>query len=206
MFGDITGYYPCILMTYGSTGSFHYAVTTDNPISSYWDSQNDDANLDATIHLNTAMFASAIASDIRAEYPSVSNPYAVAPLRTGDYWTICMVLLSKRLTGASGEANHHIASGDTIVFRIPIMSSNQNFGETFAKSNKKRSGNLALTMELATQIAEWLPKARYARTEAGKHHPFPFDVYETIVNGTKVECKVAMKHSGAYVYTMRIIN
>ena len=112
MFGDITGYYPCILMTYGSSGSFHYAVTTDNPISSYWDSPNEDANLDATIHLNTAKFASAIASDYRASYSG--NPYDNAPLETGSNWTICMVLLSKRLTGESGDANHHINNG-TIV-------------------------------------------------------------------------------------------
>ena len=92
--------------------------------------------------------------------------------------------------------------------RMPqgIILNRSFFGETFAKSNKKRTRNLAQTMELAVQITEWLPKAKYIRTEAGKHHPFPFDVYEAEVNGTKVECKVAMKYSGAAVYTMRIIN
>lgn len=78
------------------------------------------------------------------------------------------------------------------------------FKETFAKGNKPDNSRFAEQMELATKITEWLPKAKYVRTEAGKHHPYPFDVYETTVGGVSIECKVAMKYSGAYAYTMRI--
>jgi hypothetical protein len=81
------------------------------------------------------------------------------------------------------------------VFKIPIMSSNQ---------NKKRNRLLAQTMELATKITEWFPNAKYVRTEGGRHHPYPFDVFETIAEGREIEFKVAMKHSGPKAYIMRI--
>lgn len=76
------------------------------------------------------------------------------------------------------------------------------FLETLAKNN--RSLRLALTMELAVKVLEYMPTATYMGSEAGKHHPYPFDVYEMTIDGVKVQCKVAVKHSGAYLYTMRI--
>lgn len=112
LFGDITNYYPCIVMTYGS-GTYHYAKTTDSPISALWDGTDENRNLNATVQINTAEFASAIASDWRSSHSG--DPYANAPLRTDDYWTICMVLSSRKLTGASGTSYHNFNSNDTIV-------------------------------------------------------------------------------------------
>ena len=85
-----------------------------------------------------------------------------------------------------------------------IILKREFFSETFAKNNKKWNRHLALTMEMATKISEWLPKAVYVRTEAGKHHSFPFDVFEITIDGLTIESKIAMKHSGAYAYMMRI--
>lgn len=113
LFGDVLNYYPCIVMTYGSSGTYHYAKTTDDKISDLWDTTDDNRNLDATVRVNTAEFASAIASDWRASHSG--DPYANAPLRTDDYWTFCMVLSSRKLTGASGTSYHNFNSNDTIV-------------------------------------------------------------------------------------------
>ena len=76
------------------------------------------------------------------------------------------------------------------------------FEETFAKNNRNRL--LAKTMDIALKTPEWLPGAEYVRTEAGIHHPYPFDVYEATIDGVDVECKVAMKFSGASIFMMRI--
>ena len=59
-------------------------------------------------------------------------------------------------------------------------------------------------MAIAWKTPEWLPGAEYVRTEAGRHHPYPFDVYKATIDGVDVECKVALKFSGASIYTMRI--
>lgn len=91
-------------------------------------------------------------------------------------------------------SNERIAHG--------IVLDKEFFGETISKNwNNKR---LAETVELATLITEWFPKAEYVRTEPGKHHPYPFDVYNATYNGVEIECKIAIKFSGAKFYMMRI--
>jgi len=101
LFGDCLSYYPTVILTCGS-GSYQYAKSADNPVSAY-------AGSTGTITIDTADFASAIASDM-----NVSNPYSRYPLRTNDKWTACMVLLSRKLTGGSGY-DHKVNSTDTIV-------------------------------------------------------------------------------------------
>lgn len=108
LFGDCWAYYPCVILTYGS-GSFQYAKTADNVIAAY-------ANTAMNINIDTADFASAIASDWRASHSG--NPYANAPLTTDSKWTACLVLLSQALT--SGV--HKIPSSATIV-RLEYASS-----------------------------------------------------------------------------------
>lgn len=76
------------------------------------------------------------------------------------------------------------------------------FSETFAKNLYNRQ--LAETMNLATRISEWLPSAKFVRTEKGKHHNFDFKVFIANVEGTDVECKAKVT-DGNILYTMRII-
>ncbi|MBR2778475.1 MAG: hypothetical protein IKD75_15525 [Prevotella sp.] len=100
LFGDCLDYYPAVILTNGSTGSnsYQYAKTADNPISAY-------SNSRVTINVDTAEFASAIASDM-----NVSNPYSRYPLITGTQWTACVVLLSQALVNI-----HKVPSSATIV-------------------------------------------------------------------------------------------
>lgn len=104
LFGDCWTYYPCIILTNGSTGSnsYQYAVTAPSPISAY-------AGTSMTITFDTADFAAAIASDFRSLHSG--DPYANYPLRTGDKWTACLVLLSQQLTSGI----HKIPSSATII-------------------------------------------------------------------------------------------
>ena len=104
LFGDCWNFYPCIILTNGSTGSnsYQYAVTAPSPISAY-------AGASMTITFDTADFAAAIASDFRSLHSG--DPYANYPLRTGDKWTACLVLLSQQLTSGI----HKIPSSATIV-------------------------------------------------------------------------------------------
>ena len=104
LFGDCWDYYPAVILTNGSTGSntYQYAKIADNPISAYGNSQ-------VTIVIDTAEFASAIASDFRALHSG--DPYQNYPLRTGDQWTACIVLVSQQPVSTV----HKISSSATIV-------------------------------------------------------------------------------------------
>lgn len=104
LFGDCWNYYPAVILTNGSTGSntYQYAKIADNPISAYGNSR-------VTINIDTAEFARAIASDFRNLHSG--NPYQNYPLRTGDKWTACVVLVSQQPI----QDVHKIGSGATIV-------------------------------------------------------------------------------------------
>lgn len=147
LFGDIVNYYPGIVMTYGS-GTYHYAKTTDKKISELWDSTDANRNFDATIRINTAEFASAIASDRRASPYSDTDPYSHAPLRTNDYWTFCMILSSRKLTGASGASYHNFASGDTIV-RLEYASG----VDRWTKQLQQNKFNVITSMKMNVRLA-----------------------------------------------------
>ena len=75
------------------------------------------------------------------------------------------------------------------------------FSKTFSQ-NAKRS-RLAETMGLATKIDLWLPSATLVGIEPGIHHPCSFLVYEAVVDGVTVQCKVK-DQADKMVYTMRI--
>ena len=50
--------------------------------------------------------------------------------------------------------------------------------------NNKR---LAKTFELSTEFEKWMPQMTYVRTEDGRHHPCPFNVYETTYHGYRIQ-------------------
>lgn len=104
LFGDCYGYYPAVIFNNGADGSnsYHYAKTAPYPISAY-------AGSSVTINVDTGDFAKAIAADFRASHSG--DPYANYPLRTGDNWTACMVLLSTSL----GNDAHKVPASATIV-------------------------------------------------------------------------------------------
>ena len=77
------------------------------------------------------------------------------------------------------------------------------FNETIAKNI--RNPRLAKTMELATQIENWLPSAQCTGKEAGLHHNCDFLVYEANWEGIDIEFKVK-DQTEKTVYTMRIKN
>lgn len=109
LFGDCwDNFYPGVILTsgYGDSNKFHYVKTTSNPVSSY-------LNNTATISIPTADFATQIAKDWLARYSS-GDPYSSAPLRTGDYWTGCLVLLSRAFGGGDGN-DHKLISSDTVI-------------------------------------------------------------------------------------------
>lgn len=75
------------------------------------------------------------------------------------------------------------------------------FSKTFSQNAKR--GRLGETMELATKIDLWLPSATLVGIEPGIHHPCGFLVYEAVVDGVTVQCKVK-DQADKMVYTMRI--
>ena len=75
------------------------------------------------------------------------------------------------------------------------------FSKTFSQNAKR--GRLGETMELATKIDHWLPSATLVGIEPGIHHPCGFLVYEAVVDGVTVQCKVK-DQADKMVYTMRI--
>lgn len=103
LFGDCWNFYPAVILTNGSTGSnsYQYAKTAASPISAYTSSP-------VTININTADFAEAIAADFQQLHSG--DPWSSYPLRTGDNWTACVVLLSSQLIDT-----HKVPTGATIV-------------------------------------------------------------------------------------------
>ena len=108
MFGDCLNFYPGVVMTCGN-GSYQYAKTTSQTISQML--ENSD-NFTGSVLVNTAEFASAIASDWRVDHSG--DPYQHYPLRNDDEWTSCVILSSRELTGCGGSS-HKFNSSDIIV-------------------------------------------------------------------------------------------
>ncbi len=100
--------------------------------------------------------------------------------------------ISKRLYITNNE------TGDRLILNRDF------FSETFAKNNRRRNFRLAETMQYATQIEEWMPNATFIEIEDGIDHPEPFKVYHATHNGVNLECKVMVRQTGLYLYTMRI--
>lgn len=76
------------------------------------------------------------------------------------------------------------------------------FTETYSKC--KNSRRVAETMEMATQIGEWIAEATHQRTEVGRHHDFNFEVFTVPFKGKTIEFK-AKCTEGLIVYLMRIL-
>lgn len=74
------------------------------------------------------------------------------------------------------------------------------FSEVFAKNLHNTS--LTEVMAVAIQFNDWMPEARYVRTEVGIHHHCNFDVYNATFNGRTIVFKT--KDNGN-VYSMRIM-
>ena len=90
----------------------------------------------------------------------------------------------------------NLANGDTLHIGKQFIT------ETFAKC--KNSRRLAETMDLSTRVEEWIDSAHYLRTEAGRHHPFDFKVYEAEYKGQKIEIKAKVT-DGLILYLMKLI-
>lgn len=83
-----------------------------------------------------------------------------------------------------------------------LIVGKQFFKETYDKVKFKRS--LAETMRLATEFGQWLPNATLSGVESGRHHSYPFKVFEATYQGVRIVCKVKDLPEGLFVYTMRV--
>ena len=82
-----------------------------------------------------------------------------------------------------------------------IVLNQRFFTEAFTKNIKNLK--LAKTMELATQIEQWLPSAKLVRKEAGRHHDCDFLVFKAEWKDVGIELKVKDQKE-KIAYTMRI--
>ena len=49
-----------------------------------------------------------------------------------------------------------------------------------------------------------MPKAEFVRTEPGRHHSYPFNVYQVEYKGHRIEFKTKITDA-EYLYTMRLL-
>jgi hypothetical protein len=82
-----------------------------------------------------------------------------------------------------------------------IIVNQDYFNEVFAKNIMRN--NLGEIMKIAKDFAKWMPRAKFVRQETGEHHNFPFNVYEVLVNGKRIEVKTKLTNA-EYLYTLRI--
>jgi hypothetical protein len=75
------------------------------------------------------------------------------------------------------------------------------FNEVYAKNIMRN--NLSEIMNIAKDFAKWMPRAKFVRQEVGEHHNYPFNVYEVIVNGKRIEVKTKLTDA-EYLYTLCI--
>lgn len=115
LFGDVlSSFYPAIIMTCanfipGTNPSVrcHYVKSTDYNLNHYLSNQD----INATIRVNTADFAAAVATDMGGG----NTPYQNAPLIDGTKWTLCVALVSRLFNGDTGVSEHRFNDSDTIV-------------------------------------------------------------------------------------------
>lgn len=106
------------------------------------------------------------------------------------------MLLEKRKTTRGIERYAHIIVEHEVLLTIRKAF----FTKVFAKN--RNNDSLAETMTLAIQFNNWMPEAKFIKTETGIHHACNFDVYKATYNGRTIEFKA--KDNG-YVYSMRIL-
>lgn len=74
--------------------------------------------------------------------------------------------------------------------------------ETMAKNIRNRK--LSETLQIASEVNEWFPNAKFERLEDGEHHDFKFKVFSATYKGKKIECKVKLTKE-SILYTMRLL-
>lgn len=161
-----------------SGGSIKLAKVPDNELCQACEVVRRMVNKEKTVKLS---------KEERLQIRNAANEWADRHL---DKETLPDGTIAKRLYLTNKE------TGNRIVINKPF------FGETFTKN--KNNKRLAMTMELATKVDEWLPDAKYVREEDGRHHEFKFDVYQAEYNDMIIEFKVK-KTSGMIIYNMRIL-
>ena len=78
------------------------------------------------------------------------------------------------------------------------------FGEVY--HHNMRNPLLAETMELATLIQEWFPKAEpIPGKEVGIDNPESFKAYKADYGGRQILCKTKIIEGKEFIYHMRII-
>ena len=105
---DVLEFYPGVILTC-SNGTYHYAKTASQKVGSLI----GETDFMTTFTINTAVFASQIASDWRGTHSG--DPYDNYPLRSNDNWCICMVLLSREFTVEEGSKHIINTTTDKIV-------------------------------------------------------------------------------------------
>ena len=117
LFGDCKTFYPAIILTCGnfknSSTRYHYVKTTDDQHTlQYYLSQSQSLHdINATIRINTAAFADAIARDMGGGDAQFAN----APLTDGTKWTFCVALVSRYFSGDTSDLGHIFNSNDKII-------------------------------------------------------------------------------------------
>ena len=77
------------------------------------------------------------------------------------------------------------------------------FSETMAKNI--RNIRLSETLQIAANVNDWFPNAKFERIENGKHHKFQFKVFSATFQGKQIECKAKLT-SENILYTMRLLS
>lgn len=114
LFGDCKdGYgnyfYPGVIMSSGGDDKLHYVKTADQPISAYFSGST------ASFTVNTRLFMNKMKSEWLNRHSG--DPYANFPFRTGDKWTACIILISRRFDGGSGDydSSYKLNGSESIV-------------------------------------------------------------------------------------------
>lgn len=77
------------------------------------------------------------------------------------------------------------------------------FSETMAKNIRNKK--LSETLQVAANVNDWFPNAKFERIENGKHHKFQFKVFHATFQGKQIECKAKLT-SENILYTMRLLS
>jgi hypothetical protein len=97
-------FYPGVIMTCGGDYKYSYVKTADHPISYYF---SNSGSIGITI--NTRLFMNKMISIWSSSHSG--DPYSSFPFRTGDSWTACLVLISRRFDGGLSQEDASYAGG-----------------------------------------------------------------------------------------------
>lgn len=113
LFGDcinLSGnkhFYAGVILASGNGASDkHYVKTSDKTLESCLYASSGDTYLHVSFKVDTALFARAVTGGSASAYQSY-------PMRNGDKWTACVVLVDRQITGSTSDYTFN--STDTIV-------------------------------------------------------------------------------------------